>query len=262
MVAAAFAFQGTKYFGHFQNAGILSAQMGAATGHIAGALFAIVLLDASLLGAAAVTLSTSYALGDVFGTKHSLHRSWRDAKAFYAIFSLLVAVAVAIVLTPKAPLGLITTGVQALAGVLLPSAIVFLLLLCNDRAVLGPWVNSAWLNLVAGTIVGILVALSLMLTANTLFPSMPIRPVVAVLATLLSAGVLIGVVITVKSSLRSASSVDRSRRATWTMPALALLERPVWSPSRKAGMYILRGYLLLSVVMLVVKSIELGLSGH
>ena len=48
-----------------------------------GSLFAIVLLDASIIGAAAVTLATSYAFGDVFGLKHSLHRGFRDAKQFY-----------------------------------------------------------------------------------------------------------------------------------------------------------------------------------
>ncbi len=53
-------------------------------GSVAGAFFAIVLLNASLIGAGALTLSTSYAFGDMFGTKSSLHRSWRDAKRFYA----------------------------------------------------------------------------------------------------------------------------------------------------------------------------------
>ena len=66
-----------------------------------------------------------------------------DAKGFYAVYALLIAVAAAIVLTPNAPLGLLTVAVQTLAGVLLPSATVFLLLLCNDRAVLGPWVTTA-----------------------------------------------------------------------------------------------------------------------
>ena len=56
-------------------------------------------------------------------------------------------------LIPGAPLGVITTAVQALAGVLLPSATVFLLLLCNDRAVLGPWRNPGWLNVLATVIV-------------------------------------------------------------------------------------------------------------
>ena len=77
-------------------------------GNSVGALFAIVLLDASIIGAAAVTLATSYAFGDMFGIKHSLHRSFRDAKAFYATYTALVVAAAAIVLFPHAPLGLIT----------------------------------------------------------------------------------------------------------------------------------------------------------
>ena len=139
--------------------------------------FAIVLLNASLIGAGAVTLSTSYAFGDVFGTKGSLHRSFADAKAFYAIFSLLVIGAAAIVLIPGAPLGVITVAVQALAGVLLPSASVFLLLLCNDREVLGPWRNPGWLNVLASVIVAILVLLSLILMATTVFPTIDVTAV-------------------------------------------------------------------------------------
>jgi Mn2+/Fe2+ NRAMP family transporter len=54
-----------------------------------------------------------------------------------------------IVLIPGSPLGLITEGVQVLAGVLLPSATVFLLLLCNDKDVLGPWVNGWAVNLLS-----------------------------------------------------------------------------------------------------------------
>ena len=99
------------------------------------------LLNASLIGAGALTLSTSYAFGDVFGIKSSLHRKFADAKLFYGMFAAMIAAAAAIVLIPGAPLGVITESVQALAGVLLPSASVFLLLLCNDREVLGPWRN-------------------------------------------------------------------------------------------------------------------------
>ena len=81
-------------------------------------------------------------------------------------------VAAGIVLIPGAPLGLLTTAVQALAGVLLPSASVFLLLLCNDREVLGPWVNPRWLNILAGIIIGVLLTLSGTLVVSTLFPSL------------------------------------------------------------------------------------------
>ncbi|HEY5016376.1 MAG TPA: hypothetical protein VIK57_14595 [Streptosporangiaceae bacterium] len=91
--------------------------------------------------------------------RHSLHRGVGNAKGFYAIYAGLVAVAAAIVLLPGSPLGLLTEGVQVLAGVLLPSASVFLLL-CNDREVLGPWVNGRKTNLFTSAVVAILVTLS------------------------------------------------------------------------------------------------------
>ena len=83
----------------------------------------------------------------------------------------MIVVAAGIVLIPGAPLGLLTTAVQALAGVLLPSASVFLLLLCNDAEVLGPWMNHRWLNVLASVIIGVLLALSGTLVVTTLFPA-------------------------------------------------------------------------------------------
>ena len=134
------------------------------------------------LGTFPRALATSYAFGDVFGLKHSLHRGFADAKQFYLSYTAMVALAAAIVLIPGAPLGLITTAVQALAGLLLPSASVFLLLLCNDREVLGPWVNRLWLNWVAGLIVAMLLLLSGILMATTLFPDIDVVAVAGYLA--------------------------------------------------------------------------------
>src|ERR1700734_338013 len=165
------AARSTDTAGKFIDAGSIAHLLGQHRG-VLGSLFAIVLLDASIIGAAAVTLATSYAFGDVFGLKHSLHRGFSDAKQFYVSYTAMVALAAGIVLIPGAPLGLITTAVQALAGLLLPSASVFLLLLCNDREVLGPWVNRPWLNWVAGLIVGTLLLLSGILMATTLFPDL------------------------------------------------------------------------------------------
>ena len=108
MVAAAFAFAGTHYAGQFTNALGVARGMAHEIGPVAGAIFAVLLLDASIIGAAAVTLSTSYAVSDVMGAKHSLHRPWREAKAFYGSFAAMVVVSAAVVLIPHAPLGLIT----------------------------------------------------------------------------------------------------------------------------------------------------------
>ncbi len=261
ITVTAFAFAGSSDFGRFSDAGVVATQLARHLGSTAGTFFAIVLLNASLIGAAAVTLATSYAFGDVFGAKHSLNRGPLDAKLFYASFSLMVAAAAGVVLIPGAPLGLITTSVQALAGVLLPSATVFLLLLCNDREVLGPWSNPPWLNAVASVIIGVLVELSLILIASTMFPSVNVTHLFLYLS-LVFLLVLVGMAVFVLRNRPGAAvevaTVPRERRSTWTMPPLALLERPVWSPGRKAAMLLLRGYLVVAVLLLVVKTIQLG----
>ncbi|HYM97770.1 MAG TPA: NRAMP family divalent metal transporter, partial [Candidatus Sulfotelmatobacter sp.] len=115
MAASASAFSGTSDFGQFSpELGALGVARGLAS-HISpvvGSIFALLLFDASIVGASAVTLATSYAFGDIFGLRHSLHRGIREAKLFYASYAGMVAVAAAIVLIPHAPLGLITTAVQ------------------------------------------------------------------------------------------------------------------------------------------------------
>jgi NRAMP (natural resistance-associated macrophage protein)-like metal ion transporter len=258
----AFAFGGTADFGRFTNAGAVATGLDRHLGSTAGAFFAVVLLNASLIGAAAVTLATSYAFGDVFGAKHSLNRGPLDAKIFYASFALMVTAAAGIVLIPGAPLGLITTSVQALAGVLLPSATVFLLLLCNDREVLGPWSNRAWLNVIASAIVGILVELSVILMVSTVFPKVNVTHLFTYLSLVLLA-CLAGMAIYALRNRSATAGVEvpeipGEKRATWTMPPIALLERPVWSPGRKAAMLLLRVYLVAAVLLLIVKTVQLG----
>ena len=170
MAFTAATFAGQPEFGNFTDAGGIAAGLEKYVGKAAGVMFAIALIDAALIGASAVSLSTAYAIGDVFSARHSLHRKVTDAKGFYAVYVLLIAIAAAVVLTPGSPLGLLTVAVQTLAGVLLPSATVFLLLLCNDKPVLGPWVNARWLNYFTGAVIAVLVLLSIILTASVLFP--------------------------------------------------------------------------------------------
>ncbi|HEY3810680.1 MAG TPA: NRAMP family divalent metal transporter [Acidimicrobiales bacterium] len=264
MATADFAARGTKAFGHFTDAAGV-AHLLAARGNGLGTIFAIVLFDASIIGAAAVTLSTSYAFGDVFGIRHSLHRGFREAKQFYLSYTAMVAVAAGIVLIPGAPLGLITTSVQALAGVLLPSASVFLLLLCNDPEVLGPWVNPKWLNGVAAVIIGTLLILSGTLMATTLFPKINVTAVFIWLAVALAGGGAIVAVVVEVVARRSgqpivppAPVVGRVEKMSWRMPPLALLKPVKWSPGIRVGILSLRAYLVASAVLLLVKAIQLG----
>ncbi len=165
------AFHGTPGFGQYTDALGTAVGLEKHAGRWAGILFAIALLDASIIGACAVSLSTAYAIGDVLAVRHSLHRKLTEAKGFYAVYFGLTLLAAGLVLTPGVPLGLLTNAVQSLAGVLLPSATVFLLLLCNDKAVLGPWTNTRLTNLFTGAVVAVLVMLSVILTAAVLFPN-------------------------------------------------------------------------------------------
>jgi hypothetical protein len=107
-------------------------------------------------------------------------------------------IAAGLVLTPGAPLGLLTNAVQTLAGVLLPSATVFLLLLCNDKAVLGPWANGRWLNIFTGGVIAVLVMLSIILTASVMFPEATNETVILAI---LGGGGILGVLIALGTML-------------------------------------------------------------
>ncbi|WP_454107895.1 Nramp family divalent metal transporter [Microbacterium ginsengisoli] len=257
-------FAGRPEFGNFTDALGVAKGLGTYVGQIAGVLFAIALIDASIIGAAAVGLSTSYALGDVLGLKHSLHRKPSEAKGFYAVFAGLLLVSAVVVLIPGSPLGLLTVGVQTLAGVLLPSATVFLLLLCNDKQVLGPWVNGRWLNLFTSVVIAILVMLSIVLTASVLFPDITSSTILWILGGGSAITIVAGIVLAVSRRGRSAvvqEPVDRSQRMSWRMPPLTLLARPEVSAGRRIGLTVLRTYLLVAMILVVVRVVQLAL-GH
>jgi len=258
------AFAGTPGQGNFTDAAGVAQGLAAAAGHWAGILFAIALIDASIIGAAAVGLSTSYALGDVLGLHHSLHRRPSEAKGFYAVFAGLLVISAVIVVIPGSPLGLLTEGVQTLAGVLLPSATVFLLLLCNDRAVLGPWVNGRGKNIFSALIIAVLVMLSTILTASVLFPAITSAQIIAIFiagtALTIIAGAYLAWVAHRHKGQPSAHPLEVAPdRATWRMPPVAMLSKPVMSAGTKTGLTVLRGYLVVASALVVIKVVQLAL---
>jgi Mn2+/Fe2+ NRAMP family transporter len=264
LITAVFAVRGTNLAGHFTNA-LGVARILEMHGRWYSTAFAIVLLDASIIGASAVTLSTSYAFGDVFGIKHSLHRKFREAKPFYATYVGMIVASAVIVLIPGTPLGLLTTAVQALAGILLPSAAVFLLLLCNDREVLGPWMNPRWLNILASFIIGVLLVLSATLVVTTLFSSLDALKVAVWIAIgLVAVAALAGAWFWLTRNRRPPpqphprATMSEADRLNWRMPPIALLKPAEWSTGRKIALLTLRGYLVISVLLLIVKAVRLG----
>ncbi|HKB54117.1 MAG TPA: NRAMP family divalent metal transporter [Ramlibacter sp.] len=264
MSFAAAAFDGSAHAGHFTDAAAVARGLELRFGRLPGVLFALALIDASIIGACAVSLSTAYAIGDAFGVKHSLHRSPRDAKAFYAVYAGLIAVAAALVLTPGTPLGLLTNLVQTLAGVLLPSATVFLLLLCNDRAVLGPWVNSRAKNVFTTIVIAVLVMLSVILTLSVLFPSMTEAHLPAILVGGCGLAAVLGLALKLRAP-REAAAVAAppaaADRMFWRMPPLDQLPPARLSPAHRVWMGVLRAYLVIAAGMLVVKIVHTMLGG-
>jgi Mn2+/Fe2+ NRAMP family transporter len=245
---------------HFTDAGAVAQGVALHLGTAAGAIFAIALLNASLLGACVASLSVSYALAEVAGIKHSLHRSWRDAKIFHASFAAIIALAAGIVLLPRLPLGAVTTLVQALAGILLPSTLVLLIILCNDKSLLGPLTNGRWLNASAIVAVAVVLALSTLLTITSALPHLGIDE--ALLAT---SGLLLAAAIALTTSHlrdRQSSPPDAEvltpwQRRTWSAPALELVRPASPTGPRLLALAILRGYILTIVVLLALKLVGL-----
>jgi NRAMP (natural resistance-associated macrophage protein)-like metal ion transporter len=252
-------FAGHAESGHFRDAGAVAQGLARYYGRVPGVLFALALIDASIIGASAVSLSTAYALGDVLSMKHSLHRKPTDAIGFYAMYCGVIVVAAALVLLPNVPLGLLVNAVQTLAGVLLPSATVFLLMLCNDKAVLGPWVNSRTTNVLGALTVAVLVLLSIILTAAVIFPDLSSRAIERIL---IGGGVACLVVtlavclMQIREERLAPAALPRmplDAMYHWRMPALDQLKPMVLSARNKVWMSVLWLYLLLAVGMLIYK---------
>jgi hypothetical protein len=220
--------------------------------------------------------------------KHSLHRGVGQAKGFYALYAALICGAAVIVLLPGSPLGLITEGVQVLAGVLLPAATVFLLMLCNDRAVLGPWVNTAKTNAFTGAVIAVLITLSVVLTASVMFPAITAPAIFAIMGGCAAVALVVGAfaVTSARRTARTAALAEAAEltevaqltetaesteaaavaeppvdKLSWRMPPLSELPAPVIRGARRIGLLGLRGYLALAMIMVIVKIVETAL-GH
>jgi len=224
---AAHTFAGKPEFGNFADAGAVAAGMEKYFGRLPAVLFAIALIDACVIGASAVLLSMAYALGDVLSVRHSLHRKPTEAKIFYALYFGLIIVAAGLVLTPGTPLGLLTNLVQTLAGVLLPSATVFLLLLFPS---ISEWQILGLLG--GGTALGVMIALGVKAFERR-----------------------IGV------SAQDEPPLDLGLRDSWRMPALHQLAPARITLLNKVWMLVLRGYLVIAAGLLLFKLFQLATAG-
>jgi Mn2+/Fe2+ NRAMP family transporter len=115
-------------------------------GKYAGLAFGAGLVGASLLGAFVISLATAWAFGEAFNWPCSLDQSCLEAKRFYGLYAVCVVLAAGIVVVPNLPLVKITVYVEAFNAFVLPIVLGFLLIMSNDKRILGDRVNSLFGN--------------------------------------------------------------------------------------------------------------------
>jgi Mn2+/Fe2+ NRAMP family transporter len=121
-----------------------------ALGHIAGSpvgtVFALGLVEAGAVAILTISASTAYAAGECVGVSHSFNNSPRNAGVFYAANIGVALLAAAVILIPGAPLLSIALNANVLATVLLPVSLLFMVMLANDRGLMGAWANKRSTN--------------------------------------------------------------------------------------------------------------------
>ncbi len=132
-------------------------------------LFAFGLLNASLFAASILPLSTAYTICEAFGWESSVNHKFTEAPQFYWLYSLMIFLGAAIILFPNMPLVAIMFYSQVINGMLLPFILIFMLLLINDRRIMGDYVNSKFMNGVTWLTVGVLIMLSVAMVISAVF---------------------------------------------------------------------------------------------
>jgi NRAMP (natural resistance-associated macrophage protein)-like metal ion transporter len=139
-------------------------------GNYAAWLFAFGLLNASLFAASILPLSTSYLLCEGMGWDSGLNKRFREAPQFYTIYTLLIVIGAIIILMPNAPLLVIMVLAQVVNGSLLPLVLAFMLMLINNRKLMGQYVNGKAFNAIAWGTAVILSVLTILMVATSLLP--------------------------------------------------------------------------------------------
>jgi NRAMP (natural resistance-associated macrophage protein)-like metal ion transporter len=138
-------------------------------GDLASITFAFGLFIASIFSATILPVATAFYVCEAFGFEAGIDKKWKEAPQFYWLFTFIIIIGAAIILIPNAPLILITLWSQVANGLLLPVVLVCMILLVNNKEVMGEYVNKRGQNIVGWTTVGILVALSVTLLVSSFF---------------------------------------------------------------------------------------------
>ncbi|MGA9458531.1 MAG: Nramp family divalent metal transporter [Desulfobaccales bacterium] len=143
--------------------------LGPLAGKWAQWLFALGLLNASLFSASILPLATSYYVCEAFGFEAGVNHSWKEAPVFYWLYTLLIVIGAAVILIPHMPLILVMFWSQVVNGVLLPFVLILMLILINNKDLMGTYVNNWSFNIISWVTVVIMIALTLMMVVTSFF---------------------------------------------------------------------------------------------
>jgi Mn2+/Fe2+ NRAMP family transporter len=149
------------------DAGQAAMALGPLAGKFATILFAVGLFGASMLAAAVLPLTAAYAICEAFGWEAGVDRSWAEAPAFNGIFTFVIAFGAAIILLPGIDLVGVMIFSQVINGVLLPFLLIFMIILVNDRKIMGAHVNGRIYNILAWVTIIVVLALTVALLVIT-----------------------------------------------------------------------------------------------
>ena len=153
---------------HIQTAEEAAIALAPVAGNFAKALFAFGLFGASVLAATVMPLTTSYAVCESFGWESGVSRKFSEAPVFMGLYTALIVIGAIVVLVPGLPLFGVILVSQNLNGILLPIVLIFMLRLVNKPRLMGAHTNPAWLNVLAWSLTGLIILLTLILFGSSL----------------------------------------------------------------------------------------------
>ncbi|MCX5697542.1 MAG: Nramp family divalent metal transporter [Candidatus Omnitrophica bacterium] len=135
-------------------------------GAFAAQLFAFGLFVASIFSAAILPLATAFYVCEAFGFEAGINKNLREAPQFYSLFTAIILIALIIILFPNAPLIGITIWTQVINAMLLPVVLLSMILMVNNKSIMGDYTNNKFQNIVGWATVIILIILTIMLLAT------------------------------------------------------------------------------------------------
>ncbi len=156
-----------------QDAAIALEPLVGGNGHLAAILFGIGLLNASLMAASVLPLSTAYSIAEAFGWERGVGRTFKEAPQFLGLYTFVIAVGATVTLfVPSDRLVFVLNLPNIVGGMLLPLVLILMIFLCNDKRLMGRYTNGRIFNTIAWATTVIMTILTLLIIISTLFPNL------------------------------------------------------------------------------------------